>query len=115
MKNHPDGPFLRSSLSDSERRFRSRIVQLASSHRFLRGTLAERSRSCGKPNCRCASGELHKSLYLVQGHEGKQRQVCIPKAWEPRVRRAVTSYQEMQKFIEEVSELEWRRLMERNP
>jgi hypothetical protein len=115
MELHPDGPFHRSSLSDSERSFRSRIAQLSSSHRFLRGTLAERSRSCGKPNCRCAQGELHKSLYLVQSHEGKPRQVCIPKAWEPRVRRAVTSYQEMQKFIEEVSELEWRRLMERNP
>jgi hypothetical protein len=115
MKDHPDGPFHRSSLSDSERRFRSRIAQLSSSHRFLRGTLAERSRSCGKPNCRCPQGALHKSLYLVQSHAGKQRQVCIPKAWEPRVRRAVTSYQEMQKFIEEVSELEWSRLKERKP
>ena len=111
----PDDAFHRSKLSASERRFRSRIAQLSSSHRFLRGTLSERSRSCGKPNCRCARGELHKSLYLVQSHEGKLRQVCIPKAWELRVRQAVTSYQEMQRLIEEVSELEWDRLRERNP
>ena len=115
MKDHLDGALHRSSLSESERSFRSRIAQLCSSHRFLRGTLADRSRGCGKPNCHCAQGELHKSLYLVQSHEGKQRQVCVPKSWELRVRQAVTSYQEMQKFIEEVSELEWSRLMERKP
>ena len=115
MKAHTDSALHRANLSDSERRLRSRIVQLCSSHWFLRGTLSERSRSCGKTNCHCSQGELHKSLYLVQSHEGKQRQVCIPKAWEARVRQAVTSYQEMQKFIEEVSELEWLRLMERKP
>lgn len=33
--------------------------------------------------------------------------------WEERVRRAVTDYQELQKLVEEVSELEWKRLRER--
>jgi hypothetical protein len=31
------------------------------------------------------------------------------------VRQAVTDYQEMQRLIEEVSELEWKRLQERKP
>lgn len=115
MTDRPDDAFHGSRLSDAERRFRSRIAQLSSFHRFLRGTLSERSRSCGKPNCRCVQGELHKSLYLLQSHEGKLRQVCIPKAWELRVRQAVTSYQEMQRLIEEVSELEWDRLRARKP
>ena len=113
MKDHLDGTFHRSNLSDPERRIRSRIAQLASSHWFLRGTLTNRSRSCGKSNCHCAQGELHESLYLVQSHEGKLRQVCVPKAWQPRVRQAVADYQLMQTFIEEASELEWLRLMER--
>ena len=115
MTGRPDDTFHRSKLSDAERRFRSRIAQLSSSHRFLRGTLSQRSRSCGKPNCRCAQGELHNSLYLVQSHEGKRRQICIPKAWELRVRQAVTSYQEMQRLIEEVSGLELGHLRERSP
>ena len=71
-----------------------------------------RTRKCGKPNCRCAAGELHASLYLVQSHDGKPRQVCIPKPWEDRIRQAVTDYQEMQRLIEEVSELQWKRLRE---
>jgi hypothetical protein len=102
-------------LSAAERNFRSRIAQLASNQWFLRGTLSDRSGKCGKPTCRCARGELHKSLYLVQSHDGKLRQICVPKAWHERIRRAVVDYQEMQRIIEDVSELEWNRLKERKP
>src|ERR1700691_454999 len=103
----------RSKLSATERNFRSRISQLSSGQWFLRGTLSERSGTCGKPNCRCARGELHKSLYLVQSQAGKLRQICVPQAWQERVRRAVDDYRKMQELIEEVSELEWKRLKER--
>jgi hypothetical protein len=108
-------PFIRAKLSAAERNFRSRIAQLASGQWFLRGTLSERSSKCGKPNCHCAKGELHQSVYLVQSHGGKLRQICVPKLWRERVRQAVTDYQEMQRLIEEVSELEWKRLQERKP
>src|ERR1022692_5003721 len=108
-------PFIRAKLSAAERNFRSRIAQLASGQWFLRGTLSERSSKCSKPNCHCAQGELHKSVYLVQSHAGKLRQICVPKPWRERVRQAVADYQGMQRLIEEVSELEWRRLQQRKP
>lgn len=103
----------RAALSAAERDFRSRIARLASNQWFLRGTLSERSGKCGKPTCHCAKGELHRSLYLVQSHGGKPRQICVPQAWQPRIRQAVDDYQQMQRLIEEVSELEWKRLKER--
>lgn len=103
----------RTKLSAVERNFRSRIAQLSSSQWFLRGTLSERSGTCGKTNCRCARGEPHKSLYLVQSQAGKLRQICVPKAWQQRVRQAVSDYHLMQELIEEVSELEWKRLQEK--
>jgi hypothetical protein len=103
----------RTKLSAVERNFRSRIAQLSSSQWFLRGTLSERSGTCGKTNCRCARGELHKSLYLVQSQAGKLRQICVPKSWQQRVRQAVSDYHLMQELIEEVSELEWKRLQEK--
>ena len=108
-------PLIRAKLSTAERNFRSRVAQLASSQWFLRGTLSDRSSKYGKPNCHCAKGELHQSVYLVQSHAGKLRQLCVPKAWQDRVRRAVSDYQEMQRLVEEVSELEWKRLQERKP
>jgi hypothetical protein len=113
MKIAMDPALQRSGLPPSERRFRSRNAQLASSQWFLRGTLSERFRKCGKANCHCAQGQPHKSLYLVQSHGGRPRQICVPKAWEQRVRQAVAGYQQMQQLIEEVSELEWDRLRER--
>ena len=105
--------FHRSKLYAAERNFRSRIAQLASGQWFLRGTLSERSGKCGKPNCCCTRGELHKSLYLVQRQGGKFRQICVPRAWQERVRQAVKDYRRMQELIEEVSQLEWKRLQGR--
>jgi hypothetical protein len=54
-------------------------------------------------------------VYLVQSHAGKLRQICVPKAWRQRVRQAVADCQEMQRLIEEVFELEWKRLQDRQP
>jgi hypothetical protein len=103
----------RAELSAAERGLRSRITQIASSERFLRGTLSERSSKCGKPNCRCATGAGHTSLYLVQSYDGQVRQVCIPKTLHDPVRRAVGEFQEMQRLLHEVSELEWKRFLAR--
>lgn len=103
----------RAELSAAERRLRSRLAQIASGERFLRGTLSERSSKCGKPNCHCADGEGHRSLYLVQSDAGKVRQMCIPKALQDPVRQAVGEYQEMQRLLHEVSELEWKRFVAR--
>jgi hypothetical protein len=103
----------RSSLSVSERRFRSRLTQLIQQHGLLRGSLSLRSRPCGKPTCRCASGQLHTSLYLVQSQQGQPRQLYIPPDWEDRVRQAVSNYQELQRLLEELSQLEWQRLQQR--
>ena len=109
-----NGTLHQSKFSAAERSFRSRIAQLASSHLFLRGTLSERASKCGKPNCHCANGEiLHPSIYVVQSHDGNLRQNCLPKAWQERERQAVKDYQEMQSLMELVSELEWKRLVER--
>lgn len=108
----PEAP-TRAGLSATERDFRSRIAQLASTRWFMRGTLSERAAKCGKSGCHCARGELHQSLYLVQSHDGKPRQICVPQAWQERVRQAVSDYRRVQELIEKVSELEWKRLAQR--
>jgi Family of unknown function (DUF6788) len=103
----------RAELSATELGLRSRIAQIASNERLLRGTLSERSSKCGKLNCHCADGEGHRSLYLVQGHAGKVRQICVPKELQDPVRQAVGEYQELQRLLDQVSELEWRRFLAR--
>ena len=108
-----NGHVNRAELSAAERRLRSRIAQLTSSERFLHGSLSERTGKCGKPSCHCASGEGHRSLYLVQSHGGKVRQICVPKALQDPVRQAVGVYKEVQRLMDEVSALEWKRFLAR--
>jgi hypothetical protein len=103
----------RVQISDRERRRRSRLAQIIHAARFLRGTLTLRSIRCGKPGCRCARGELHTCLYLVRRQGGKLRQLFVPRQWEGRIREAVKNHQEMEQLIEELSDLEWKRLKER--
>jgi hypothetical protein len=102
---------IRAELSAAERSLRSRIAQLTTGVRFLRGTLSDRSSKCGKPNCHCANGGGHGSVYLVDSHAGKIRQTCVPKTSQDLVRLAVAEYQEIQRLMNEVSELEWKRLL----
>jgi hypothetical protein len=41
------------------------------------------------------------------------RQLFVPRQWEKRVREAVENQQEMERLIEELSDLEWKHLQER--
>jgi hypothetical protein len=107
------GSLNRAAISAAERNLRSRIAQLVTSERFLRGTLSERSSKCGKPNCHCVGGEGHRSLYLVRSQAGKVRQICVPKALQDPVRQAVAEYRQIQRLLDEVSELQWKRLLAR--
>jgi hypothetical protein len=101
------GPVQRTQFSDRERRRRSRLAQIIHEARFLRGTLSLRNVHCGKPGCRCAR------LYLVRRQGGKLRQLFVPRQWEGRIREAVKNHQEMEQLIEELSDLEWKRLKQR--
>ena len=40
---------------------------------MARGTVYELKRKCGKPNCRCAKGELHKQICLTVTRNGKTK------------------------------------------
>jgi hypothetical protein len=65
------------------------------------------------PGSAGAGGAGHTSLYLVQSQAGKVRQLCIPKALQDPVRQAVGEFQELQRLLREVSELEWKRFLAR--
>ena len=100
----------KSKTPEVDRRRRSRAAQIVSSYPLLRGSLSVRKIKCGKPHCKCASGEPHLSLYLVQSQKGKPRQLYVPKELEERVRQAVDNYQKLQEIVEELSEAEWNRI-----
>ncbi len=95
----------RTAMSAQERRWRSRLAQLISEHRFVRGSLQERYRVCGKSNCRCATkGKKHRAVYLVFSRDGNFQQLYVPKQWEATVRQWVENYHDVRDLLEKISE-----------
>jgi hypothetical protein len=107
------GAIPRAHMSAAERRARSRLAQLLSQRGVIRGTLLVRQRKCGKPNCRCAQGDGHESLFLVISENGRTRQLFVPKDWESRVRLWVEDYHRARKLMEEVSRIYWDKVRQR--
>jgi hypothetical protein len=105
----------RAKMTATERRTRSQLAQLLSQRGVIRGTLLVRKRKCGKPNCRCARGEGHESLFLVISENGRTRQLFVPKDWESRVRLWVEDYHRARDLLEEVSRIHWDKVRQRQP
>ena len=45
---------------------------------LVKGNVYELARKCGKPNCICTRGELHRSMVLTWSEKGKSRLLSIP-------------------------------------
>jgi hypothetical protein len=54
-------------------------------------------RKCGKPNCRCASGQLHASWVLTRSEAGRDRIYSVPKDQRAQVRRWAWEYRRYQR------------------
>lgn len=103
----------RGAPSPAERQARSALARLVSQRGLLRGNLLQRRRVCGKPNCKCTRGRRHVSLYLVFSQGGRLRQLCVPKAWEPRVRQWVRDYHDARQLLEAISQMYYEKVRQR--
>lgn len=103
----------RGKMSVAERTLRSKLAQIVAQRGLLRGSLLIRRRVCGKARCKCAGGQLHESLYLVISQGGRTRQLYVPKVWEGRVRQWVEDYQQVRRLLEEVSQVHWQKVHNR--
>ncbi len=100
-------------MSPAERDIRSRLAQISSGSAIVRGTLTKREKVCGKPNCKCARGEKHVALYLVVSKDGKLRQLFVPESYEARVRKWLAQYKEAEELLEQISDLYWEKIRDR--
>ena len=101
----------RSARPAPERNARSRLAQLITEQPFLRGSLVERARSCGKPTCRCQKGQLHRSLYLATRHQGQQVLLYIPRALEETARQWVDNGRRLRQQLQDLHQLQLDQLL----
>lgn len=100
-------------ISLEEKKLIDEIILLIRKGNFIRGNLVIMKRTCGNPNCKCARGEKHESLYLHCIKDGKQKMIYIPKSWEERLRKWVEKYHKMKDILEEISEVNKSKIINR--
>lgn len=60
---------------------------------MLRGSLFTLSRRCGKPTCRCATGDAHETPALAYPEAGRTKTLTLTGADVEEVRAALARYQ----------------------
>ncbi len=81
--------------------------QLPSPDAVLRGTLIKRFRKCGKPHCRCATGEPHGPNYylLIKQRDGSTVTVPVLPDDRATVRAYVANHRKLKKLVEEIAKI----------
>ncbi|MCA9800834.1 MAG: hypothetical protein KC777_02550 [Cyanobacteria bacterium HKST-UBA02] len=108
-----------SASSVNERRSRERKVRaklqklLREGQGFLGGTPMERWKKCGRESCKCTMGEKHFGVYLVRRVKGNLRQAYIPADWNDDVHQWVTNYRLMRELLDELSDIWWENVREK--
>jgi hypothetical protein len=69
---------LRQSLTRLAQEIVELVPVLMERQPLVKGTVYEQRRKCGKPNCACVTGELHRTMILSRSEEGRTRLVSIP-------------------------------------
>jgi uncharacterized protein DUF6788 len=102
----------RSQHSADERYARSHLAQLIIQQPFLRGSLVDRKRSCGKPTCRCQKGQLHHSLYLAVNLRGRRALLYIPRALHETVRQWLENGRQIYQQLEGLHQQQLEQLLQ---
>ena len=90
------------ALKQRRRRLMGRLPDVSE---VLHGRPTSQGRRCGKPACRCASGELHGPYtYLsVAGPGGRSRLVYVPAGLAEVVERRVAATGQLEVVLDEIS------------
>lgn len=78
----------------------------ASQPALLRGVLFTLRRKCGKPSCRCASGDAHESPALAYPAGGRTKTMTLAEADVPLVRAALERYRAAREELDGAADTE---------
>ena len=73
------------------------LRRLQRSDPMVQGSFYLLRRKCGKPNCRCANGQLHAAYVLTRSEQGKDRLYMVPKEQRAQVRQWAAEYRRYQR------------------
>ena len=92
-----DLPKLRQQLWRAYAALAITLRRLQRSEPMIQGSFYLLRRKCGKPNCRCARGQLHPAYVLTRSEAGKDRLYPVPKEQRAEVRKRAAEYRRYQR------------------
>lgn len=93
------------SINQLKQRRAKLIKSLATLTPVVDGSFAEAKATCGKPNCKCATGAKHTSYKLIKKVDGKSKTTHIPRALVEEVKTWVAETRRIKRVMKEISEL----------
>ena len=97
---------LRQRLLDVESKLISLIESLVDERGpVVRGVFQSHGTRCGKPNCKCAQGDLHPTAVLAISQKGERRNVYVPIPDRGELRRRTERYRDFRQSRAELARL----------
>jgi hypothetical protein len=95
----PDHPTLIRRMRDA------RVKKLVAERPVLAGSLVRIAKHCGRPGCRCQTGEKHVGWYLTRPVKGKTQTTYVPLGMLEEVHGWTREYRRLKRLVAEISEL----------
>jgi hypothetical protein len=73
------------------------LRRLQRSQPMVQGSFYLLHRKCGKPNCRCVTGQWHTTYVLTRSEQGRDRLYTVPKDQRAQVRQGAAEYRRYQR------------------
>ena len=89
-------------LGDLLAKRKSLKIQLSKTGNFIKGTIMAYKIKCGKPTCRCATGEGHLAYYLSIRHKNKTKNVYLPLELLDKARLESKNYNKIKELVEKL-------------
>jgi hypothetical protein len=96
---------LRSTLGNRLAELRRVLKVVFGRSALVKGNVYELARKCGKPNCICTRGELHRSMVLTWSEKGKSRLLSLPSERVAEVQKKSEEYLRFRRARARVTEI----------
>ena len=96
---------LRSALRDRLAELRRVLKVVFGRSALVKGNVYELARKCGKPNCICTRGQLHRSMVLTWSEKGKGRLLSVPSERVVEVKKKSEEYLRFRRARARVTEI----------
>jgi Family of unknown function (DUF6788) len=96
---------LRSTLGDRLAELQRVLKVVFGRSALVKGNVYELARKCGKPNCICTRGQLHRSMVITWSEEGKSRLLSLPSERVAEVKKKSEEYLRFRRARAQVTEI----------